>query len=681
MNINQEYRALKETLNLVSSLKENDKLTLGEGVINGVNKASYLQGIKRTLFNRGNRNLVIEQLDNLSQRVAHLTNQELTAHKSMNLTNLIHSSLYGLENLKVTYKNDSNICKKLDEIINQFKTTDAKFIPKKNDQEEDDFTIIEKAETYVNGQNSLSQQKVLENQIHTLLNPKSEMPGRHIGGVGRVDVELVKATLGKSFGKQIIDDMVKMYGFNDFINDTELNILVMGIVANLTYNDIQDILELPNGQAFEKINDLINIENKQIDKNISEESLINILARLRDVKLYKPQNIDKAIANNLINPQIRAQAGGDFEFLAECKYIEKYKNPKHAMEQAYGHSEQLTRGYVYALFGEGHKFRDGIVFPLYQEHNGENKLVCRRAYEVINKDALMAMGVTPVTEASSNVPSDDISIVFRGTYDLPSVLRDFEIKGKLPALSQPGVVQTGYYDGPGFASYPKYEEELLINFINFYNHHKGNSSTLEIMGHSLGSTDAERFITTLTSDMAKPYCTNDYSNLKNIKLYGYNSPGYSKNDADLFYNNITALNDVHFDVNYLNTDGDIVHTFGTQLPGCCEGKERPSNLSRTFARFNFGSETHGTGCVNEAVSEGGIVAMNENNTFFKGALRGYKAHSLRYFTGAPRMYAFATDSEEKKSYVRSYEHDAVAKNYSIKEVELDKALQNAYQLA
>jgi len=112
-------------LNILSQIQENDKL--GLTTINNelkliVDKSSYVSSITR-YYNGYNRITVIEYLKDFTNRLEKyidlLVKGNLNDY-SIKIIPIIKDSINGLNNLKNTYSNDSNIVSEISLIINKF---------------------------------------------------------------------------------------------------------------------------------------------------------------------------------------------------------------------------------------------------------------------------------------------------------------------------------------------------------------------------------------------------------------------------------------------------------------------------------------------------------------------------------------------------------------------------------
>ena len=112
-------------LNILSQLEEQDKLGLTN--INNnikliVDKSSYISSVSR-YYNGYNRISVIDYLKDFTNRLEKYI--ELLVKGNLNdynetIINIIENSIKGLENLKKTYSNDSNMVSEISLIVIKF---------------------------------------------------------------------------------------------------------------------------------------------------------------------------------------------------------------------------------------------------------------------------------------------------------------------------------------------------------------------------------------------------------------------------------------------------------------------------------------------------------------------------------------------------------------------------------
>lgn len=111
------------------------------------------------------------------------------------------------------------------------------------------------------------------------------------------------------------------------------------------------------------------------------------------------------------------------------------------------------------------------------------------------------------------MPSDstrqEVKVVFRGTADMASIIRDFDV------------------DGPGSITMAQEQAVLIQQLKNRIVENFGSKAEhlhVTIAGHSLGASDAENFSAYLCADIAREGKASPFSALS---LYSFNSPGVS----------------------------------------------------------------------------------------------------------------------------------------------------------
>lgn len=141
----------------------------------------------------------------------------------------------------------------------------------------------------------------------------------------------------------------------------------------------------------------------------------------------------------------------------------------------------------------------------------------------------------------------EIKVVFRGTYDMASVLRDFEVSS------------------PGADSFASEKDSLLYQVETIaYEQFDLEVDTVHITvcGHSLGASDAENFAAALTHEKAQ----GSVDWLDSLSLYSLNSPGIAKDVAEQSVTDLTLIQDIdpnfEVDVHYGKAFYDAIQQLG-----------------------------------------------------------------------------------------------------------------------
>lgn len=457
----------------------------------------------------------------------------------------------------------------------------------------------------------------LEEVLEMILNPEVdfEMSATNINRCQALSAADVKVVLSEAFGEAVVNDMLTIYSLDKeaFLNYDDFYALTMGIVSNLTYQDVHDIVKNKQGKAYAKLNAVLGakLPNLADDKDVIEEKT-----------LFKILNVLRAVD---VGPSISAgekpyalQLRGDLSSIESCNIVSEYRSHKSAfkgtctvqkLKETFGYIEHLARDHTYSRFDHAeYQFRDGVIFPQYDENGNK---VCRQAHKLFNKDFIFALGVSPIKGISEE--EHKVQVVFRGTADFGSVQRDIKVKS--------------LYGGPGGDEFAKHEDGIIGNVEAFLGALELDDVTLEISGHSLGATDAMRMAKLWAEHAVKKNASSEaYSKVNAVNLVTFNGPGYDASYRDSFYDSVVALPGKQFNVTLLTTHLDKVHKYGTFYAGQIdEGNDKPDNLNRRWIQFDFDDKlTHGDSLA-DVYNNGSIAGVGT------AGYRKYTAHSHSYF--------------------------------------------------
>ncbi|MEC7838727.1 MAG: hypothetical protein VX777_01660 [Chlamydiota bacterium] len=665
MSYFDQLNYLKSEFTSLGALKENERPSQKEDDSFGV-PYSNLQGRSITRFgstlynsvqnfnrtrNKDSTDRALKHIDSISEQVNQLVGEKFTQFDFFNNFSLRLEKLKELYNIMVCEKGG-----KVDvsEGLHNFKETalkgdvnsfsrseDTKIILKEKFQSTKEKllgaaqVLKDKIKQYKEIQtlgyfSSTSEQEHVENLLQMLLNPVENhdvfAKKMSLKKLACIDTSLAQSVLINAFGEDAVIEVGRMYKTDTKadISYEEFQCLVIGIVANLKLEDIKAIIDMKKGAAYDKIKDFIP------EEGLNEESLISVLETLRNVDFGGVQKIATDEFREQFDgdyQQFKKQFDGDYSFIVDsCNSVEQYNftesnydSPVQALKK-YGYSEHLARYYAYSLFAtEEHQFRDGILFPQY---DGLGKKVCRQATSLVNKDAVMAMGVSPVPGISEN--ADEVQVVFRGTYDEKSIVRDFN-----PFERDSWRISGMLKEAPGKKTFQKHKNELIANTETWLKNLPFSEYRLLITGHSLGATDANTMQMETAARAASDPDGDVYGKISEINLNSYNSPGFDKAHGISFNKSARTLEGKKtFEQHAFSTYHDVVHEFGYCLPGYVnEGSEEtPTNVTRTWIRFHYKDGSTAPNCGGELYNTGSMQAVTTEGT------KKYTAHSASYFS-------------------------------------------------
>lgn len=495
----------------------------------------------------------------------------------------------------------------------------------------------------------------VNNVLTMLLTPQNqgEVATINVSTHRDLTTEVVKQVLSSTFGEAVVNDVMKLYSLegNRRMTYSDFQAVVVGIIANLTIDDVRGMLANPHLQG---LLDLGSVEN--------EAQLAAVLQKIRTIDLGGLENISS-------DKPYYWQLSGDRSFLEACSATADFNFSDSAFTsrveglKRFGYTEQLSRFYSYAFHEtDAHQFRNGTLFPLYDD---EGRLVCKEAHHIFGKDAIFCLGVLPVRGLSVN--QETMQVVFRGTYDKGSIIRDLSFLEKRK-------LKFGW-EGPGGRTYADNQEVLLTHILSKMSE-RPELKTLEITGHSLGACDAMRFTAQITGARRTHPALQE---LTHIKLFGYNGPAIEDDIAKKFMDDATGLQDqVQIDLRYFPNGVDIVSTFGTYFPGYCfEGQTRPSNLNISWIQLQHLLKSHQTDSMRQVVDEGSMQGV-------MGSIkRRFDAHCHPYFSETCKekpnqgntayVRYFVTTAESDKTLI-----DESAHRSEISATALNEVLQTSF---
>lgn len=462
--------------------------------------------------------------------------------------------------------------------------------------------------------------KLLTPQVH------GDYTSINVNAYKDLSCEIAVRVLSTYFGPSAVEDMLKLYNLNDKhrISYADLQALVVGIVANINIEDVRVML---GNEDLQKLLQLGSIR--------TEADLAGVLAKIR--------NVDIGGLENLKGSSYYLQLSGDLSFLKSCQAISDYNFTDSNFEsrvhglKLFGYTEHLSRFYSYALHETtSHKFRDGVLFPLY---NDKGNLICREGHNIFDKDYIYCLGVLPVQGISEN--QEAMQVVFRGTFDMGSIIRDLNPWEQSEKI---------FWSGPGGTSFGTNQEELFANFLRKFEERPGLNQ-VEIMGHSLGGCDSMRFTALLATKLAEG---NHCQDIRSVKLFGFNGPAVEEGIATKFIEDIRKLSNIDVHLRYFTTSVDYVSKFGIHFPGHSFGQERPSNLNISWIQFSHALKSHQSDSLRDLESGSVIAVQNSVKRRFDAHCHPYLSEDCVDEPGSMNpayVNYFATTSEEDKERI------------------------------
>lgn len=415
--------------------------------------------------------------------------------------------------------------------------------------------------------------------IEMILNPdpKLNISTLNINGYQNFCADIAKELLIQSFGSEHVGEVFRFYGLEHAIRLTypDLQAVIIGIVANLAYRDIETILKKPNGIAY---NILVEKLPKGIPSELDEHSTLFILDILRTIDVggaYCP--IDRCYGEQLY---------GDLLFLESCKKFVYYNWKKSAFPDSpihqlrkFGPVEQVAREYVFGLFRtDKHNFRQGILFPSI-DHNGMP--FCFEGHLVYRKDGINVLAAIPQPNISTC--HDLINISFRGTY------QDEDI----PVCQSTSQAKSGWslWGKTDDIAFEEINRSIVTHFISIANRVSNpNEMKIEICGQGIGGCAAQRFAEVLSNHFTVRKEDYQNINLSEVNLYCFDSPTIEEPIVGRFIKNCMTIPEIKFTLRYFSSHiRKLTWYGGTHFLGFLENESvhSPKNLEVTWINFSF----------------------------------------------------------------------------------------------
>ncbi len=373
------------------------------------------------------------------------------------------------------------------------------------------------------------------------------------------------------YGKDASEKALKRYGLDNAraINEKELQIVVTGMLANLTLSDLKSIYNNRSKELLH-ISKLHKDSPKKFD-DLSQQEVCEFMGDLCSI-VHKQLRVGKK------SPHLN-QLRHDKILLNYFRLMNHYHPEKTAPKgtvdiSRFAYTEYLSRYMTYSLFNDDKaNFPDGILIPLFDT---KGNLVLKEAHTIVSKNGLHGVVFKPAIVEECVRP--DLQVAFRGTYCSQSMLRDLSFTEK----------EFWYgFEGPGRRSFRKSENEIIENVMKHFDglyKQSGEKVRVEFLGHSLGASDAQRALEKFTDHVVGN--SGEQEKVAAIKLFAYNSPSIESDVAKRFIKNVYKT-PINFKLRYFDADNDPVQGAGKVRLGY-RSKESylPENLYASCYRFN-----------------------------------------------------------------------------------------------
>ncbi len=407
--------------------------------------------------------------------------------------------------------------------------------------------------------------------------------------------------LVKLFGAQLTTEIMTLYRLDTFafISSTDLKALLIGIAANITYENLEVILDLKNPNLLEGV---------KISTPITHEERAQFLNHLRDISFFSEKDLNFPLKNIPYYRQLKK----DQTFLKSCLWINNLNlsklQVKTASLQEFASAEYLARKIVYGLYplDEYTSFKEGTLVPVPISFTPTQKTLLMQAHSLYNSKGLHCVVLIPSCfddkSCSDTIP---IQILFRGSRNYAAWNRNLN-----PIEKSGDWMEWG---GPGGKSFAANKEVLLKQLDRVLAQiPKDKPAKIEIMGHSLGGTDGQRMCEAVVSKISRDRKSAMYLEesrkqdsafnllplgvlkIKELNFYGFNAPGIEKKINRSFLQCANELPDIKFQLRYFKAHHDMVQTVGNHVLGYhTHKKPLPSNVFTTVIKFRKPEESLG----------------------------------------------------------------------------------------
>ena len=487
--------------------------------------------------------------------------------------------------------------------------------------------LSEKLNIQVNAMKSDS--NVIENDSNTCKTIIADIFANRSIQETQVLQSAAREVLVNIFGESAVSHVFKTYEYesNIVLSSTDLHMILFAIVANLTTEDLKGVFN-------NKDNPILNLNTEDFPENfddLSQEQLCHLLEKIRDLDLSRfKMNVPK------ISGRYSNQFKRDLEILKTMKLLSEYEKANDEVGlrinhmKHFGYSEYLSRDVIYALcLSSKTRFRDGVLIPIL---DNELKKKCLKGYSLHH-----SKGLYGVTFLPTSPESHEVRIVFRGTYDRDSVNRDISFREKEYYFG---------FEGPGRRSFNKRQKKILkklgkhLKMLN-----RDDSYAINLMGHSLGGSDAQRMCHAITK---KLYDQSFPLNLNQLELNVYNSPAIEEKVSKEFLNAVDELKDVEFSLRYFDTKNDIIQKSGGVRLGFSENEKNiPNNLHLSIMTFTRTTK------LNDELRQK-IVQLGISSRMIKGPMGKLLLNLVRRMDAHSKHLFWTHDDDRRNIYNGTY---------------------------
>jgi hypothetical protein len=416
--------------------------------------------------------------------------------------------------------------------------------------------------------------------IEMILNPdpKFNISTLNINGYHDFCAEIAKEILVESFGVEHVREVFQFYqlDYAKRLKYADLQAVIIGIVANLAYRDIEEIINKKGGIAYKVLQSRF---SGGVPRILDEQNVLIILDILRTIDLggaYCPKG-----------RRFSEQLCGDFLFLESCKKFRYYDWNKSDYPDAsvvnplreFGRIEQFAREYAFALFRtDNHHFRAGILFPGYDENGNRT---CFEGHNIYQNDGIYALASIPQPDISQC--HSLVNIAFRGTYQ----------HEELPSAPSNEKSSVGWLWGSKSTTIPFEDtnQRIVDTFLGLVEKITSPENLkVEICGQGIGGCAAQRFTESLANTFTRKrdYCQSP--NIKEVNLYCFDSPTIEDPIIQRFLKDTLMLPDLQFTLRYFSSHiRKLTYYGGTHYLGCVESESdtHPGNLNITWVSLGF----------------------------------------------------------------------------------------------
>jgi len=424
----------------------------------------------------------------------------------------------------------------------------------------------------------------------------------------------------QKYGRNLVATALQLYSLQNkaVLNGNEVAALLVGMVTQITMEDLKEIYCLSKGEKTEEFDEL------------AEEALCDLLDQARDISYTKFHFKSNApFVHQLKQDQLLLSRMKTYKNFS-CKNVPGLR--VNSLKK-YAYAEFLGKHIPYGLFAYPEaQFASGILLNVYEE--GDKKCL-KQAETIVAERGIYVAALKP---AFSSGKKKKLQVLFRGTFCTESLYRD------LNPLER---ALTWFYDGPGRASFEKACPSLIQEVLEKGgDEHWKAQPILEVIGHSLGACDAQRFIAAMAQRLKKE----DKAIFSGIKLFAFNSPNVEPDICRRFaeeVNDLPLKNGV--DLKYFKYDGDGIQEAGVMRLGYFGSdenrrkKNRPKNLRITIAKFNL--------CYKDRIADLGRTLLRR----FKLILNEY-VHS--HMADALKSHCAHHENESGRVYIEKIITDA-----------------------